>query len=95
MAGADFVSGGTVPLTVIATTSISRKAVAGAQITVRVVSTSGPPQILFRGLTGNDGLVKTSCALPETGAANAALIIVGFSPIGSSESKYLIRKKGT
>jgi hypothetical protein len=95
MAGADFVSGGTVPLTVIATTSISRKAVAGAQITVRVVSTSGPPQILFRGLTGNDGMVKTSCALPETGAANAALIVVGFSPIGSSESKYLIRKKGT
>ena len=95
MAGGDFVSGSTVPLTVIASTSITRKAIAGAQVTIRVVSTGGPPQILFRGLTGNDGMVKTSCALPEVGTGNAALIIVGFSPIGSSESKYLIRKKGS
>lgn len=93
MAGGDFVSGSTVPLTVIASTSITRKSIAGAQVTIRVVSTGGPPQILFRGLTGNDGMVKTSCALPEVGTGNAALIIVGFSPIGSSEAKYLIRKK--
>ena len=95
MAGADFVSGGTVPLTVIATTSLSRKPVPNAQVTVRVVFTSGPPQVLYRGLTGNDGMVKTSCALPEIGDGNAAVIIVGFSSIGSSEAKYLIRKKGT
>ena len=93
MAGGEFVSGATVPLTVIASTSITRKAVAGAQVTIRVVSTEGPPQILFRGVTGNDGMVKTSCTLPDVGAGNAALIIVGFSPIGSSETKYLIRKK--
>ena len=95
MAGGEFVSGTTVPLTVIASTSLSRKPVAGAQVTVRVVSTGGPPQILFRGTTGNDGLVKTSCALPEIGSGNAALIVVAFSPIGSGETKYLIRKKGT
>ncbi|MFI5180751.1 MAG: hypothetical protein ACHQPI_05120, partial [Thermoanaerobaculia bacterium] len=95
MASGEFVAGSTVPLTVVATTSISRKPVPGAQVTVRVVSTAGPAQILYRGLTGNDGMVKTSCALPEIGAANAAIIIVGFSPIGSSEAKYLIRKKGT
>jgi len=95
MAGGDFVSGATVPLTVIASTSITRKAVTGAQVTIRVVSTGGPPQILFRGVTGNDGMVKTSCALPDVGTGNAALIIVGFSPIGSSEAKYLIRKKGS
>ena len=93
MAGGEFVSGATVPLTVIASTSITRKAVAGAQVTIRVVSTGGPPQILFRGLTGNDGMVKTSCTLPDVGAGNAALIIVGFSSIGSSDTKYLIRKK--
>ena len=95
MAGGEFVSGETVPVTVVATTTLSRKPVPGAQVTIRVVSTSGPPQVLFRGLTGNDGLVKASCALPEIGGGNAALIIVGFSPIGSSEAKYLIRKKGT
>ncbi len=93
MAGGDFVSGATVPLTVIASTSMTRRPVPGAQVTVRVVSTAGPPQILFRGMTGSDGMVKTSCALPDVGGANAALIVVGFSPIGSSESKYLIRKK--
>ncbi|MGE5347156.1 MAG: hypothetical protein ACM3JH_14480 [Acidithiobacillales bacterium] len=93
MAGSDFMSGATVPLTVIASTSMTRKPVPGAQITVRVVSTAGPPQILFRGLTGNDGMVKTSCVLPDIGGANGALIVVGFSPIGSSESKFLLRKK--
>jgi hypothetical protein len=93
MAGGDFVSGSTVPLTVIASTSLTRKPVAGAQVTVRVVSTGGPPQILFRGLTGSDGMVKTPCAVPEIGGANAALIVVCFSPIGSSEMKFLIRKK--
>ena len=93
MAGGEFVSGASVPLTVIASTSITRKALAGAQVTIRVVSTGGPPQILFRGVTGNDGMVKTSCTLPDVGAGSAALIIVGFSPIGSSETKYLIRKK--
>lgn len=95
MAGADFVSDTTVPLTVIASTSLTRKPVAGAQVTVRVVLTGGPPLILFRGLTGNDGMVKTSCHLPDVGSGNAALIIVAFSPIGSSEKKYLIRKKTT
>lgn len=95
MAGADFVSGGTVPLTVIATTSLSRKPVPNAQVTVRVVSTSGPPRVLYRGLTGNDGMATTSCTLPEIGDGNAAVIIVGFSSIGSSEAKYLVRKKGT
>lgn len=95
VAGAEFVSGGTVPLTVVATTSISRKPVPNAQVTVRVVSTSGPPRILYRGLTGGDGIVKISCALPQISGGNAALIIVGFSPIGSSEAKYLIRKGDT
>ena len=95
MAGADFLSDTTVPLTVVAFTSLTRKPVAGAQVTVRVVLTGGPPLILFRGLTGNDGMVKTSCQLPDVGSGNAALIVVGFSPIGSSEKKYLIRKKTT
>jgi hypothetical protein len=95
MAGADFVSDTTVPLTVIASTSLTRKPVAGAQVTVRVVLRGRPPVILFRGLTGNDGMVKTSCPLPDVGSGNAALIIVAFSPIGSSEKKYLIRKKTT
>jgi hypothetical protein len=95
MAGADFVSDTTVPLTVIASTSLTRKPVAGVQVTVRVVLTGGPPLFLFRGLPGNDGMVKTSCSLPDVGSGSAALIIVGFSPIGSSEKKYLIRRKPT
>jgi len=95
MAGGEFVSGETVALTVIATTSLSRKPVAGAQVTIRVVSTSGPPRILFRGITGNDGMVKTSCAVPDIGSGSAALIVVGFSSMGSSEVKYLIRKRVT
>ncbi len=93
MAGGEFVSGETVALTVITTTSLGHKPVPGAQITVRVVSTAGPSQVLFRGVTGNDGMVKTSCALPDIGSGNAALVVAAFSPMGTSEAKYPIGKR--
>ncbi len=93
MAGGEFLSGETVALTVITTTSLGHKPVPGAQITVRVVSTAGPSQVLFRGVTGNDGMVKTSCALPDIGSGSAALVVAAFSAMGTSEAKYLIGKR--
>jgi hypothetical protein len=91
--GGELVSGDTVPLTIRASTSLTEKPVAGAHVSVRVVSTVSPPQILFRGVTGSDGLVKATCAIPDLGTAHAALIIAASSPIGNNELKETIRKK--
>ncbi len=91
--GGELESGETVALSILAATSQTGKPVAGASVSIRVVSTVGPARVLFRGVTGNDGLVKTSCKLPDIGSANAALIVAASSPVGNNEVKQLIRKK--
>jgi hypothetical protein len=92
-ADGNLVSGETVTLTVKASTSLTEKPLAGAHVSMRVVSTVRPPQILFRGVTGADGVVKSVCALPDIGTGNAALIIAASSGLGNNEIKQLIRKK--
>ena len=89
----EVVSGETVTLTVKASTSLTEKPLAGAHVSIRVVSTVRPPQILFRGVTGADGVVKSVCVLPDIGAGNAALIIAASSGLGNNEIKQLVRKK--
>jgi hypothetical protein len=91
--GGEFTSGESVAVSASTTTSITRKPVANAQITIRIISTSRPPQVLFRGVTGNDGLVKVTCAVPDIGHGNAAVIVSASSPAGSSEIKHLVRRK--
>ncbi|KAA0255158.1 MAG: hypothetical protein EDX89_06285 [Acidobacteria bacterium] len=91
--GGEIASGEPVSLSVRAATSLTEKPVAGAHVTIRVVSTGGAPQVLFRGVTGNDGLVKTTVTVPEVGNANAALIIAATSPLGNNELKQLVKKK--
>jgi hypothetical protein len=91
--GGELVAGGVCTLVVKAATSLTGRPVAGANITIRfVVSTPAPPVVLFRGVTGEDGLVKASVTLPQFGNANAAVIVAGTSPIGSHEAKQFIRK---
>jgi hypothetical protein len=92
-ADGDLISGETVALTVKASTSLTEKPLAGAHVSIRVVSTVRPPQILFRGVTGADGVVKSACVLPDIGTGNAALIIAASSGLGNNEIKQLIRKK--
>ncbi len=92
-ADGDLVSGESVALTVKASTSLTEKPLAGAHVSIRVVSTVRPPQILFRGVTGADGIVKSVCVLPDIGTGNAALIIAASSGLGNNEIKQLIRKK--
>jgi hypothetical protein len=89
----ELVSGETVTLTVKASTSLTEMPLAGAHVSMRVVSTVRPPQILFRGVTGLDGIVSSVCALPDIGSGNAALIIAASSGLGNNEIKQLIKKK--
>ena len=89
----ELLSGETVTITVKASTSLTEKPVAGAHVSMRIVSTIRPPQILFRGVTGADGVVASACALPDIGTGNAALIIAASSSLGNNEIKQLIKKK--
>jgi len=91
--GGDILSGESVSIQVRAVTSLTEKPLAGVHVSIRVVSTLGPPQILFRGVTGTDGLVKATVAIPEIGSGNAALIIAASSPIGNNEIKQLVKKR--
>lgn len=93
MKGGDLVSGETVALSVRAATSLTDRAVPGAHITLRVVSNMGPTQVLYRGVTGGDGLVKVTATLPDIGNGNAALIVSATSALGNQEIKQLIRRK--
>ena len=93
MKGGDLVSGETVALSVRASTSMTDRPVAGAQITLRVVSNVGPTQVLYRGITGTDGLVKVTTGLPDIGSGNAALIVSATSALGNQEIKQLILRK--
>lgn len=93
MKGGDLVSAETVALSVRAATSLTDRAVPGAHITLRVVSNLGPTQVLYRGVTGGDGLVKVTATLPDIGNGNAALIVSATSPLGNQEIKQLIRRK--
>ena len=93
MKGGELVSGEPVALSIRASTSLTDRAVPGAQITIRVVSNIGPTQVLHRGVTGGDGLVKVTTNLPDIGNGNAALIVSATSTLGTQEIKQLIRRK--
>ena len=93
MRSGEVVAGETVTLEVRACTSLTARPLAGVHVTIRVVSTAAPPQILFRGTTGPDGAVQAACALPDFGAANAALIVSASSAIGNNEVKQLVRRR--
>ena len=93
MKGGELVSGEAVALSVRAATSLTDRAVPGAHITLRVVSNLGPTQVLYRGVTGGDGLIKVTAMLPDIGNGNAALIVSATSALGNQEIKQLIRRK--
>lgn len=93
MKGGELVSAEAVALSVRAATSLTDRAVPGAHITLRVVTNIGPTQVLYRGVTGADGLVKVTATLPDIGSGNAALIVSATSALGNQEIKQLIRRK--
>lgn len=93
--GGELVSGEPVALTIRASTSLTDRPVSGAQITLRIVSSVSPTQVLYRGTSEADGLVKVTATLPEIGNGNAALIVSATSSLGTQEIKQLIRRKAS
>jgi hypothetical protein len=70
----------------------SDRPVAGARITVKLISTQDRPKELFRGTTDEEGRVVAEVALPVLEGANAALLCQAEASGNNAEVKRLIRK---
>lgn len=77
-------------LTLRATSSKSGRAVAGARVHVRMISTVDDPRVLTSGVTGADGALVLSFQIPRLERGTAALIVSAVSDIGDAEIKHLL-----
>jgi len=64
--------------------------VAGAQVTVKMISTVRDPLMLAQGLTDDEGEVEVEAALPAVSGGMAAVIVAATSVIGSAEVKQVL-----
>ncbi|MEM9554301.1 MAG: hypothetical protein AAGC60_08580 [Acidobacteriota bacterium] len=70
--------------------SKSGRAVAGARVLVKMISTFGGPRTLGSGDTDDDGFLRLAMQVPEVDRGTAALIITASSHIGQAELKHLL-----
>lgn len=77
-------------VTVRASSSRSGMPVAGAQVTVKMISTANEPRILTAGSTDEQGCLELDLDIPEVVQGTSALIITASSAMGKAELKYLL-----
>ncbi len=86
----DLKLGGRAALRLRATSSKGGGPVAGAQVTVKMISTVWHPRTLAAGETDQDGNLALEVEIPSLEEGFAALIITAASPIGKAELKHLL-----
>jgi hypothetical protein len=86
----DLVLGARATLVLRASSSKSGQAVAGTQISVRMISTVVEPRVLASGRTDDHGVLALGFDIPEVGRGTSALIINAVSSIGRAELKHLL-----
>ena len=64
--------------------------IAGAAVTVKMISTFGGPRTLGLGETDSDGFLRVPIEIPAVDRGTAALIITASSDIGQAELKHLL-----
>jgi hypothetical protein len=64
--------------------------ITGAQVSVRMISTSSEPRILASGRTDEMGSLPLLFEIPPLDRGTAALIITAVSSIGRAELKHLL-----
>jgi hypothetical protein len=89
----DFFAGSPIEMRVAARKSLSQTPIPAAAIEVKVISTTEPPRVIFRGKTAADGTTTIRCNIPPFRDGTAAVIISAQSPIGSDEVKQLVKRK--
>jgi hypothetical protein len=73
-----------------ASSSKSGLPIAGAQVSVRMISTVTEPRILAHGRTDEQGALPLAFEIPALERGTAALIITAVSSIGRAELKHLL-----
>jgi hypothetical protein len=84
----DLVLGARATLVLRATSSKSGQAVAGTQVSVRMISTIVEPRVLATGRTDDRGVLSLGFDIPQLGRGTSALIINAVSAIGRAELKH-------
>ncbi|HEV8630493.1 MAG TPA: hypothetical protein VGV61_09270 [Thermoanaerobaculia bacterium] len=88
--GDTFAAGRTSRVSVRATSARSGLPVAGAQVTVKLISTVREPVLLGQGTTDDDGVLRVDVVVPSLPGGIAAVIVSATSLVGSSELKHLL-----
>jgi hypothetical protein len=86
----DLQRGGTSTIVLRTSSSKSGGPVAGAQVSVKMISTIAEPRTLSAGRTDEQGAIRLSFEIPAMVRGTAALIIAAVSPIGRAELKHLL-----
>lgn len=82
--------GGTSTVTLRTSSSKSGGPIAGAQVSVKMISTIAEPRTLSAGRTDEQGILRLSFEIPAMVRGTAALIIAASSNIGRAELKHLL-----
>src|SRR5258708_25387425 len=87
---ADLALGRRASLALRTSSSKSGQPVAGAQVSVRMISTIAEPRVLAMGRTDEAGGLPLRFEIPPLDRGTAALIITAISGIGRAELKHLL-----
>ena len=90
-----FVEGTEPTLNLRVVAEASDRPVAGAKVTVKLISTLDKPKEVFSGTTGQDGRVEAAFAIPPMPGANAAILFQAEAAGNNAEIKQLVMKGGT
>lgn len=89
----DFVAGEIVEFKVLARKSLSHLPLQGVVVEIRVISTTDPPKVVYKGKTGADGAASVRCTIPVFREGNAAVIVSAHSELGNDEIKQLVKRR--
>jgi hypothetical protein len=90
----EFVSGKEAAIKLKAQSSLSKQPVPGAVVQIRILSTAAKPAVVFQGKTTSDGSCPVAFQVPAYTEGVAAAVIRVSSPIGSTEFKFPVRRRG-
>jgi hypothetical protein len=82
--------GETALISVLATSSKTGRAVAGARVELKLISTAAEPRVLASGRTDDEGRLRLLVQIPRIDQGSSALIITASSELGKTELKYLL-----
>jgi hypothetical protein len=87
-----FVEGTSPALTLRVIAEASDRPVAGAKVTVKLISTREKPKEIFAGTTAQDGRIEANFEIPEMPGANAAILFQAEAAGNNAEIKQLVMK---